>query len=167
MMHMILGRLLLSVVMSATFAAAALAFIAGNRKWLRSRLKKSQHTGVIDSAAPTILYFWSANCAQCKPQERQIEQARDELARSGRVLEVRKVNALEERELAKAMNVMTVPTTVLIDAERNIVAWNPGLTRTEKIVNHFETISGSHTMSAPKGGHQHRYVPEEARASRV
>jgi hypothetical protein len=143
MMQMILGRILLSVLLTATFAAVASAFIAGNRKWIRSRLKKSQYTGKVDSAVPTILYFWTASCAQCNPQERQIEQARDELERSGRVLEVRKVNALEDRGLAKSMHVMTVPTTVLLDIEGNIVAWNSGLTRSQKIVSQYESIARS------------------------
>lgn len=141
MMQMILGRLLFTIVLTATFAVAASAFIAGNRMWVRSHLKKNQYRGKVNSAAPTLLYFCSASCAQCKPQENQIEQARTRLERIGSKLEVKKFDALVERELAKSLHVMTVPTTVLMDTEGNIVAWNPGLTRSQKIVNQYESIA--------------------------
>jgi thiol-disulfide isomerase/thioredoxin len=141
MIHLIVGRLVLTVILSATFAVSVVAFIAGNRKHVRSRLGRSPLGGILNSSSPTVVYFWSANCAQCRPQEHQIEKAQAELLRSGKGIAIRKVDALAEKELAKSMHVMTVPTTVLVDADGKLIAWNPGYARSEKIVNQF--IQGS------------------------
>jgi len=40
--------------------------------------------------------------------------------------------------LAKEMQVMTVPTTILLDSHGSIAAWNAGLTQTQKIIEQFE-----------------------------
>jgi hypothetical protein len=55
-------------------------------------------------------------------------------------LNVHKYNALEELALAKEIQVMTVPTTVLLDSQVGIAAWNPGLTPSRKIVEQVQTI---------------------------
>jgi thioredoxin-like negative regulator of GroEL len=86
------------------------------------------------------LYFWSAGCAQCRPQERQIEQAKAMLQKAGKLFTVLKLNALEEQQLASSMHVMTVPTTVLLDEKGNVAAWNPGLTEWRTIVDQYRTI---------------------------
>jgi thioredoxin-like negative regulator of GroEL len=137
MMNAIIERLLFAVILSATFAAGIAAFIAGNRRYVRSRLGRNQLGGIVDSANPTVVYFWSANCSQCVPQEHQIEKAQAELRRTGKGFAIRKIDALAEKELAKSMHVLTVPTTVLVNPDGKIVAWNPGFARSEKIVNQF------------------------------
>jgi hypothetical protein len=55
-------------------------------------------------------------------------------------LEVHKFNALKELVLAKEMHVMTVPTTVLLDSQGAITAWNAGLTQAQKLVEQFEIL---------------------------
>jgi hypothetical protein len=55
-------------------------------------------------------------------------------------LNVHKYNALEELALAKEMHVMTVPTTVLLDPQGGIAAWNPGLTPSRKIAEQVQTM---------------------------
>jgi thioredoxin-like negative regulator of GroEL len=138
---MSLDRFLLSILLMAAFAIAAKAFAVVNRRNLRSRSKKGRHFEQIASGTPTLLYFWTSDCALCVPQERQIEQARAAVARKGRRLEVRKINAFEEAELAKSMNVRTVPTTVLVDAKGRIAAWNAGLREARKLLSQFESVS--------------------------
>ena len=93
-----------------------------------------------ETGKPMLLYFWTTDCAQCKPQEQQIERAQDVLQKSGKTLNVQKLNALEEQPLAKLMNVMTVPTTVLIDSKGNVTAWNPGLTTADTIVKQYPAL---------------------------
>jgi thiol-disulfide isomerase/thioredoxin len=151
MMQEILGRLLLSAILAVAFAVAALAFIAGNRVWVRLHRGRNRLTGNVASANPTLLYFWSAGCVQCRFQESQIEQAQVALGRMGRILEVQKVDALAERELAKSMRVMTVPTTVLLDAGGNMAGWNAGLTLSQKIVSQFESIASSQGVPVRNG----------------
>lgn len=137
MIQIIVERLLFTVLLSGIFAGGTVVFIAGSRRYVRSRIAKNRFKGFVDSPNPTLIYFWSANCGQCHPQELQIEKARVEMCRNGKGLAVRKVDALAEKELAKTLHVMTVPTTVLVDADGRLIAWNPGLTKSEKIVDQF------------------------------
>ena len=94
-----------------------------------------------ETGKPMLLYFWTSDCTQCKPQERQIERALAVLRQSGKTLKVQKFDALEDHVLAKLMNVMTVPTTVLIDSQGNVTAWNPGLTQARKIVEQYSSLN--------------------------
>ena len=137
-MHTSLDRILLSLLVMGAFVAASKAFGAVNRRTVRSRSKKGGLLRKMAGGTPTLLYFWTSDCALCLPQERQIEQAKTALARMGRRLQVRKINAIEDDELVKNMNVMTVPTTVMLDGKGNVVAWNPGLREAGKLISQFE-----------------------------
>lgn len=131
----IIERLLSSLLFIAGFAVLVKSF-GLFRQWSAKRhsLAHILPSGMKISE-PTLLYFWSAGCAQCTPQERQIGQAQAVLFDEGRSINVMKVNALEDRTLAEEMNVMTVPTTVLVDARGNVKAWNPGLTQSRTIID--------------------------------
>ncbi len=137
-MHPSLDRLLVSMLIIGAFGVAAKAVGAINRHLVLARGGKGGRLKRIAGGTPTLIYFWTTDCALCVPQERQIEQARAALERQGRRLQVRKVNAMEEDELVRVMNVMTVPTTVLLDGKGNVVAWNPGLREAQKLVSQFE-----------------------------
>jgi thiol-disulfide isomerase/thioredoxin len=132
--------LIASLVIIAVFAAAVKAF--GLFKQWKMKNRSAGHILPAGAAVeePTLLYFWSAGCSQCTPQERQIEQAKAMLQQAGKFFHVLKLNALEEEQLAKSMNVMTVPTTVLLDQQGRVAAWNPGLTQWKTIVEQYHTI---------------------------
>jgi len=140
-MSTVVERLLFTVAVAGTFAAGAAAFVSGYRRKVDTLLGGIQIKDVLDSTLPTLIYFWSANCAQCQPQERQIEKARRELSQAGKSFAIRKVDALAETKLAKSLHVMTVPMTVLVSADGRIIAWNPGLARSETIVEQFKDES--------------------------
>jgi thioredoxin-like negative regulator of GroEL len=93
----------------------------------------------LSSDHPTLLYFWSHACMQCKPQERNIERAKELLRKTGRTFDTLKLNAVEERQLAKLLHVMTVPTTVLLDPRGSVKAWNAGLVNAQKLVDQLES----------------------------
>ncbi len=140
-MHPSLDRLFLSMLILGGFVVVVKAVGAVNRRSVLSRGRRGGRLKRLAGGMPTLVYFWTSDCALCVPQERQIEQARAALERKGRRLKVRKVNAMEEDELAKAMNVMTVPTTVVLDGSGNVVAWNPGLREAQKLISQFENAA--------------------------
>ena len=130
-------RLIASLVLMAVFAALVRSIVLF-RQWLAGRDSASyQLPPRLRREEPALLYFWSAGCAQCAPQERQIEQAKAALHRAGKNCTVVKLNALEERTLAQTMHVMTVPTTVLVGPHGKIAASNAGLTSWRKIVDQY------------------------------
>ena len=138
MIKVIIERLVISAIILSVFIAAGKAF-GIYKKWkVRVHAARKHLQGIIKTGKPVLLYFWTSDCAQCKPQEREIEKAITGLRQSGKILEVFKYNALEEQVLAKEMQVMTVPTTILLDSQGAIAAWNSGLTQAQKIVEQFE-----------------------------
>jgi hypothetical protein len=129
------GRLVIALVVLCAIPVVWRTYLA-----LRRRQLQEQRTSVLGEngvTGATVLYFWSETCTQCKPQERQIEEARIASGRKGIAVHLRKINALENADLARSMHVMTVPTTVVVDGRGSVVAWNPGLTLAEKLVSQF------------------------------
>ena len=105
--------------------------------WRRkARLASGRDSARVNLRAgvPTLLYFWTDACAQCPGQEQEIERAVRSLDGSGKRVEVKKINALENESLARSMSVMTVPTTILFDARGDVAAWNAGLTTAKELV---------------------------------
>jgi thiol-disulfide isomerase/thioredoxin len=137
MTHIIIQRILLSSEIFLAFVLAVKFYGAYSEWKVRSRSRKRRLPISIEQGKPVLLYFWTSHCAQCKPQERQIERAQTVLQKAGRTLEVQKINALEEDALAKLMHVMTVPTTVLLDSQGDVTTWNPGLTHADTIIKQY------------------------------
>jgi thiol-disulfide isomerase/thioredoxin len=141
MIGIVMQRFIVSAILLSVF------FLAGKTYGFYKKWKISAHStrkylrGILKTEKPVLLYFWTSDCAQCKPQERQIEKAITGLRQSGKTLEVQKYNALEEQRLAKVMQVMTVPTTVLLDSQGTIAAWNAGLTQTQKIIDQYNKMA--------------------------
>jgi thiol-disulfide isomerase/thioredoxin len=135
--HIIISRILASFIIIFVFVLAVKAYGTFTRMRVRSRLRRRQSGVHIETGIPVLVYFWASHCAQCKPQERQIEQAQALLQKAGRTMNVQKFNALENQALAKIMNVMTVPTTVMLNSNGNVTTWNPGLTPADTIIKQF------------------------------
>ena len=141
MIGIIMQRLVVSAIILSVFIAVWKTY-GFYKKWKISSHSTRKHLReIFKTGKPVLLYFWTSDCAQCKPQERQIEKAITGLRQSGKILRVQKYNAFEELKLAKEMQVMTVPTTVLLDSQGKIAAWNPGLTTSRKIVEQYQTIA--------------------------
>lgn len=87
------------------------------------------------AAAPAVLYFTTATCAQCRLQQTpalsQVQGRRNDL-------QVVKLDAVEHRRLADYYHVMTVPTTVVLDSRRRPVAVNHGLASAERLLSQIE-----------------------------
>jgi|WetSurMetagenome_2_1015567.scaffolds.fasta_scaffold141306_2 hypothetical protein len=145
MTQIVSERLILSIGLAVLFFAGQRIFTFLVRRKAESHLARLGPTGPAERGAATILYFWSTGCSQCKPQEMHIEAARGELTQAGIPVVIRKHDALAERSFSDAMQVMTVPTIIVLDRQGNIAAWNPGLTSSQKLVAQVRNVD---TLSA-------------------
>ena len=123
-------------VFLSTFGAVRL-FSTLQRHRLRGQEIDPPPGSTTGNGVPHLLYFWTEECVQCRAQEREIERAERKLVDKGQRLVVKKLNAHREKVLTKRLNVMTVPTTVLLNSNGSVVGWNPGLTRAARIVDQF------------------------------
>ena len=86
----------------------------------------------------SILYFTTPSCIPCqviqKPALRQI------LEKLGDRLQVIEVDATASPELAREWNVLSVPTTFLIDGQGIARFVNHGVTRAEKLLDQINKL---------------------------
>ena len=142
MMQMIVERGLYSIILLMGFGLFVYTYLYLTRRRASSAARMSgMLSRELGLGTPMLLYFWSVGCAQCRPQEQQVELARSVLQREGKVLAIRKVNALEEPEFAKSMGVMTVPTTILVGPHGMVSAWNPGWTTAKKLLAQYNNMA--------------------------
>ena len=79
---------------------------------------------------PTILYFWTEQCAQCNSvQKPAILKLRD----NGNEFNLISYNAIKEFEIAKHLNIKTVPSTVILNTEQKVNYINSGFTAAARL----------------------------------
>ena len=75
-----------------------------------SSTKNNFQEEVINSKKPVLLDFWASWCGPC----RMVSPIVDEIAEERSDVKVCKVNVEEQRELAAAFKVMSIPTLVVM-----------------------------------------------------
>jgi len=111
------------------------------------RMRKSSFSFPTGDGNPTLLYFRSDECSSCRLQEGQILEAQRILERSGRTIAVLKFDAMADKGLVRALNILTVPTTVLINGDGSVASWNAGFRDHHQILDQF-----LHAQTAPAKG---------------
>lgn len=123
-----LERLLLAAALVAALIIGTYAARRLYRRWQWSRARGMTlgRTGV-----GQVLYFTTPHCAQCRYYQ---EPELDRLVRGslGRVV-VRKEDA-RTSELARRFSILTVPSTVVVDAMGRVVAVNNGPASAEQLM---------------------------------
>jgi thiol-disulfide isomerase/thioredoxin len=87
--------------------------------------------------SPAVLYFTAESCVQCKLQQTPVLERF--AADTG--IAVHKLDAILQQDLAAFYNVMTVPTTVVLDRQRRPVAINYGLALLPKLRQQVEAVA--------------------------
>ena len=92
----------------------------------------------IDGSKPAVLYFTTADCAQCRLQQTPIlAQLQNKMD-----IAVHKLDAIEQETLARFYGIMTVPTTVVLDQHLQPVAVNHGVAPLQKLQAQVREIVG-------------------------
>jgi hypothetical protein len=96
-------------------------------------------TALEDGHAPIrILAFSSADCRQChqlqEPALQRVLQARGEAVR------IVDVDATSDEQLVQAYHVLTVPSTVILDAAGNAHAVNYGFANTQRLLDQVDEV---------------------------
>ena len=103
---------------------AGIAFVIVN--WLQRRRATSAARGEAGGPStghgPRVLYFRSDDCTSCATQSQQLE----ELDAQTRSL-IEKVDVDRERERAEAYNILTLPTTLVMDETGEVKYMNYGV----------------------------------------
>ena len=92
----------------------------------------------VDGSKPAVLYFTTADCAQCRLQQTPIlAQLQNQVD-----VVVHRLDAIEQEALARFYGIMTVPTTVVLDQRLQPVAVNHGVAPLQKLQAQVREIAG-------------------------
>lgn len=101
----------------------------GVKSWLRRTIRVDQT--LLNGGRPTLLYFYSDDCAPCRLQQSPILAS---LRRTmGESVLFQEYDAVAHPDIANRYRVLTVPTMVVIAPDGRVVAVNYGVTQSAKL----------------------------------
>jgi thioredoxin-like negative regulator of GroEL len=106
--------------------------------WRRSRAMIPTGAGAL-AGVPTLVYLYAAQCSVCPQQARVVDTL---AARHPQGLNVLRVDALAQPDLADGYGIWTVPATIVTDAAGRTVAVNCGLASASKLERQLALASG-------------------------
>jgi thiol-disulfide isomerase/thioredoxin len=113
------------------------------RLWQQRRLRTltvatapQEVARIVDGRRPALLYFTTPECAQCRLQQAPIL---NQLAAKVDIA-IHKLDAVEQETLARFYGIMTVPTTIILDAQLRPVAVNHGVAPLQRLQAQIEAI---------------------------
>ena len=132
---MMLERFLITLSIIAALGAIWLAW-----SYLKARLMAGIQPAESLAGQPVLLYFTGPYCAVCQFQQTPIvEQLK---ARWGDLWALQKIDVSQEPQLASQYKVLTLPTTVVLDANGQVAHINYGLASQEKLET--QLLAGLH-----------------------
>lgn len=122
-------RLLILALIIAVLAIAWLALRL--RSWRFRRRNARDVLTQFGIHEPLVLAFSTPECVPCRMQQRPA--LHELLRRYPNRMAVREVDATVDPALADRFGIMTVPSTVVVDARGRIIAINHGVARWERL----------------------------------
>jgi thioredoxin-like negative regulator of GroEL len=123
-----MDRLLIILALGVLLFVAWLAWLGA--KWLLHRNVRADG-GPTGDRRPALIYFSSPDCVPCRWQQAPIvEGLRQAL---GDRVHFEEVDALADPEKARQYHVLTVPTTVVVSSDGQVVAINYGVTQANRL----------------------------------
>jgi thioredoxin-like negative regulator of GroEL len=98
-----------------------------------------------ESGRAALLVFTSPTCAPCKLQQLPIVNRL--MAEWSDKIEVRVIDVTEQPDVAQQYGVWSLPTTIVLKADRNVVAINQGVANEKKLHEQFERATAGQAVS--------------------
>ncbi len=103
----------------------------------KNSLRLPENIQVKDSKLPTVLYFWTDSCVQCRTSQKPVLNNLKDERNNFNLLEV---NAIEAKELASLFNIRTVPSTVIFSNDGTSKFINNGFADKNELIKQLEEV---------------------------
>ena len=145
-------RLGIALLIVATGVGVYYATVCAQRRTLTNNETLTLIGDRFRPGVPAIVYFWSEACAPCQTiQTPTLNQLIDEIGIDG--VQIVKINALDESQIAEAWCVLSLPTTFVLDASGEMRHVNHGVARLDKLKRQIMPL-------LPETGHHNRQLSE-------
>ncbi|MCL5030449.1 MAG: thioredoxin family protein [Bacteroidetes bacterium] len=110
-----------------------------HKRFRSGRSKKSirlpGNISVKNSSLPTVLYFWTDSCVQCRTSQKPVLKNLEKEIGGFNLVDV---NAIEENNLTSLFNIKTVPSTVIFSNDGKSRFINNGFADKEELLKQLE-----------------------------
>jgi thiol-disulfide isomerase/thioredoxin len=120
-----------------TLAAWSLLLILKQAQIKSAQAALSQNKNSVD--ALEVVYFWSTQCTQCRLSQKPALSKLSELSTKNKVL-ITDINIEDKPHEAIKWGVRTVPTTYILNANRELMFINNGLASTNKLLDQINSL---------------------------
>ena len=133
MLLVVLAPLIAALVIGLAFAGLR----AQNRRQLQLVGRVVEPPPRPAPERPSILYFTGVNCTICHTAQKPALESLRALLDSGVV--IREVDVADEPELARSYRVMSLPTTIVLNADGEVRAINAGFASVDRLRSQVES----------------------------
>ena len=127
-----MNLLVLAPLIAVAIVGVVALMLRAQRRTQRVLLGRVVEVPAGSSGIPSILYFTGASCSICHTA--QGPALRSLAADIDGVVEIREVDVAEEPALARRYRVMSLPTTIVLDAQQTVRHINVGFAAAPKLL---------------------------------
>ncbi|HWQ14573.1 MAG TPA: thioredoxin family protein [Roseiflexaceae bacterium] len=136
------------IVVAATLGWAAL------RAWRAAKLRRlggeAPFAGVVPGGRPAVVAFSTPTCAECRTRQ---APALDRLAAAmGESVAVAHLSALDHPDLVERIGILTVPATVVLDAQGAVRQVNLGFADEWRLAEQVRGLGKQYNREGPRKG---------------
>ena len=150
-----MGELIIRLGILAAVGIVTALLVWGGRRYVEAQRRRALAARTFDynnvavledgQASIRILAFSSADCRQChqlqEPALKRVQQAR------GDVVRVVEGDATSDEQLVQRYHVLTVPSTVILDAAGNAQAVNYGFANTRRLLEQVDAALAANALN--------------------
>jgi len=113
---------------------------------LQRKFKTGKITGTLqlpdnikleNTSLPTVLYFWTEQCVQCKTSQKPVlNNLKDEINNFNLV----DVNAIEQKDITSLFNIRTVPSTIIFSKDGKSKFVNNGFANESELSTQLKSV---------------------------
>ena len=128
------------LIITGLIIVMALVLFGAWQAWQKRRIGRVS-LSLDESLAnrPAVLYFRGDSCPTCPTQGRFLDKLRLELGEER--FELRTIDAEKERDTAVQFGILSLPTTIILNATGDVKHINYGLTNHQKLAQQLENIT--------------------------